>query len=377
MGRSGAAPVPRTTPTAWPGIAARRRRWHLPPQACSLVRRRIRRHRLAVAMSALGRLKYERQRSRGCGGTVPLRRPNLRRDETRDRDTYGIAPQRPGSPGRARVARLAGLGDQARRSRIASRVLLRALQRRAAEFGISLPYTANTPYINTIPRHEQPRFPGNREIERRIKSIIRWNAMAMVVRANRDGERHRRPHLDLRLGRHAVRGRLQPLLPRHGPPRGRRPGLLPGPRLAGHLRPRLSRGPPRARSSWRTSAASCGPAAASPPIRTRGSCPTSGSSPPSRWAWGRSWPSTRRASTATWRTAAWREKTGRVWAFLGDGETDEPETLGAITPGRAREAGQPDLRHQLQPAAAGRPGARQRQDHPGAGGASSAAPAGT
>jgi pyruvate dehydrogenase E1 component len=64
--------------------------------------------------------------------------------------------------------------------------LLRRLQRRAAEFGISLPFTANTPYINSIPRHEQPRFPGNREIERRIKSLLRWNAMAMVVRANRE-----------------------------------------------------------------------------------------------------------------------------------------------------------------------------------------------
>ena len=51
--------------------------------------------------------------------------------------------------------------------------LLRALQRRAAEFGISLPYAANTPYINTIARQDQPRFPGDREIERRIKSIIR------------------------------------------------------------------------------------------------------------------------------------------------------------------------------------------------------------
>ena len=64
--------------------------------------------------------------------------------------------------------------------------LLRALQRRAAEFGISLPYSANTPYLNTIARADQPRFPGQREIERRIKSIIRWNAMAMVVRANRE-----------------------------------------------------------------------------------------------------------------------------------------------------------------------------------------------
>jgi pyruvate dehydrogenase E1 component len=51
---------------------------------------------------------------------------------------------------------------------------------------------------------------------------------------------------------------------------------------------------------------------------------------------------------------------------LGDGEMDEPESLGAISLAGAREARQPDLRHQLQPAAPRRPGARQRQDHPGA-----------
>ncbi len=66
------------------------------------------------------------------------------------------------------------------------RELLRLLQTRAQEHGVSIPFTANTPYINTIPRGQQPVFPGNREIERRIKSIVRWNAMAMVVRANRE-----------------------------------------------------------------------------------------------------------------------------------------------------------------------------------------------
>jgi len=65
------------------------------------------------------------------------------------------------------------------------RRLLRQLQIHAQEAGVKLPFTANTPYINTIPAEEQPPFPGSREIERRIKSIIRWNAMAMVVRANR------------------------------------------------------------------------------------------------------------------------------------------------------------------------------------------------
>ena len=43
---------------------------------------------------------------------------------------------------------------------------------------------ATTPYVNTIPVERQPAYPGNRDIERRIKSIIRWNAMAMVVKAN-------------------------------------------------------------------------------------------------------------------------------------------------------------------------------------------------
>ena len=66
------------------------------------------------------------------------------------------------------------------------RQLLRLLQVRAQEQGVSIPFTANTPYINTIPKNQQPVFPGNREIERRIKSIVRWNAMAMVVRANRE-----------------------------------------------------------------------------------------------------------------------------------------------------------------------------------------------
>ena len=56
----------------------------------------------------------------------------------------------------------------------------------------------------------------------------------------------------------------------------------------------------------------------------------------------------------------------RVWCFVGDGETDEPETLGVDLAGRPRAARQPDLGRQLQPAAPRRPGAGQRQDHPGA-----------
>jgi pyruvate dehydrogenase E1 component len=63
--------------------------------------------------------------------------------------------------------------------------LLSVLDEVAHRQGVELPFAANTPYINTIPVDQQPIYPGSREIERRIKSIIRWNAMAMVVRANK------------------------------------------------------------------------------------------------------------------------------------------------------------------------------------------------
>ncbi len=65
------------------------------------------------------------------------------------------------------------------------RELLGDLQIHAQRAGVTLPSSCRTPYVNTIPPHREAPFPGNREIERRIKSIVRWNAMAMVVRANK------------------------------------------------------------------------------------------------------------------------------------------------------------------------------------------------
>jgi pyruvate dehydrogenase E1 component len=53
------------------------------------------------------------------------------------------------------------------------------------EAGINLPFSATTPYQNTIASSQQPPFPGSQEMERRIKSLVRWNALAMVVRANK------------------------------------------------------------------------------------------------------------------------------------------------------------------------------------------------
>ncbi|GHU09697.1 pyruvate dehydrogenase E1 component [Betaproteobacteria bacterium] len=64
--------------------------------------------------------------------------------------------------------------------------LLERLIEAAREDGINLPYSATTQYINTIPHDQQPRYPGNADIELKIHAYIRWNAMAMVVRANKD-----------------------------------------------------------------------------------------------------------------------------------------------------------------------------------------------
>ena len=64
--------------------------------------------------------------------------------------------------------------------------LLDALIERASRAGLDLPFSANTPYINTIPVSKQPPYPGNAALEHKIRSYIRWNAMAMVVKAGKD-----------------------------------------------------------------------------------------------------------------------------------------------------------------------------------------------
>ena len=56
----------------------------------------------------------------------------------------------------------------------------------ARQSGANIPFSANTPYINTIPIAQQPPFPGDTTIERTIRSYVRWNAMVMVLRANKN-----------------------------------------------------------------------------------------------------------------------------------------------------------------------------------------------
>ena len=65
------------------------------------------------------------------------------------------------------------------------RQLLGRLMEHAQQNGVITPFAANTPYVNTISAEDQPLYPGDRDLERRIRAMVRWNAMATVVRANR------------------------------------------------------------------------------------------------------------------------------------------------------------------------------------------------
>ena len=184
------------------------------------------------------------------------------------------------------------------------------------------------------------------------------------------GRRGRRAHLDLRVGGVAVRGRLQLVLPRQGPPRRRRPRLHPGPRLPRHLRPRLPRGPPGrpaprrlppgalARRAGRRPAVVPAPAADAGVLGAPDG--VDGPRPDQRDLPGALRPLPAQPRDEGHQPAAHlgvprRRRDGRAGVARGD-----PRRGG-------RGPRQPDLRHQLQPAAPRRAGARQRQGHPGAG----------
>lgn len=66
--------------------------------------------------------------------------------------------------------------------------LINRLEEMAGRKGLNRNNTLHTPYINTIPKSQQGAYPGDRELERKIKSIIRWNALAMVLKANRNSD---------------------------------------------------------------------------------------------------------------------------------------------------------------------------------------------
>ena len=224
------------------------------------------------------------------------------------------------------------------------------------------------PYVNTIPVDEQPPHPGDRELEHRIRSLNRWNAVATVLRANKESSE---------LGGHIASFQSSATLYDtgfnhfwHAPERrdtaatccSCRATSSPGIYARAFLEGRITE---EQLLSFRQEVGGGGL-----------------SSYPHPWLMPDFWQfptvsmglgpimAIYQARFLKYLDARGLADTENrhVWAFLGDGEMDEPESLGRDLAGRPGEAGQPDLRRQLQPAAPRRPGARQREDHPGAGG---------
>jgi pyruvate dehydrogenase E1 component len=212
-----------------------------------------------------------------------------------------------------------------------ARFLLTELKHKALRGGVEIPFTANTPYINTIPADRQPPYPGSREIERRIKSLIRWNAMAMVVRANKHAA-----GIGGHISTYASAATLYEIGFNHffrGP---ESPGGGDQVYFQGHASPGIYA---RAFLEGRLTA---------PQLENfrRELAPGGGlSSYPHPWLMPHFWqfPTVSMGLGAIMaiyqaRFNRYLEHRGlkdtsqqRVWCFLGDGETDEPESLGALT----------------------------------------------
>src|SRR6202165_5364743 len=209
--------------------------------------------------------------------------------------------------------------------------LLDRLRGHAQSRGIALPFTANTPYLNTISFEKQAIFPGDQEIERRIKSLVRWNALAMVVRANR---------VDHSIGghistyasaatffevgfNHFFRGRTEEF---EGDTVYLQGHASPGVYARAFLEGRLSA---KKLENFRRE------------LRPDGGL----SSYPHPWLMPDFWEYPTVSMGLSPLMAIYQARFNRyledrgikpktnakVWAFLGDGETDEPESLGAIT----------------------------------------------
>jgi pyruvate dehydrogenase E1 component len=212
-----------------------------------------------------------------------------------------------------------------------ARFLLTQLRHEAVRHGVEIPFTANTPYINTIPPVRQPPYPGSREIERRIKSLVRWNAMAMVVRANK-----KEPGIGGHISTYASAATLLEVGFNHffrGP---EAPGGGDQVYFQGHASPGIYA---RAFLEGRLTEAKL-------QNFRRELAPGGGlSSYPHPWLMPQFWqfPTVSMGLSPIMaiyqaRFNRYLEHRGlkdtsaqRVWCLLGDGETDEPESLGAIT----------------------------------------------
>ena len=256
-------------------------------------------------------------------------------------------------------------------------VMLRLLER-AREQQVGVPGLRSTDYINTIPPEREPWFPGDEYVERRIRAYIRWNAAIMVSRANRPG---------LGVGGHIATYASAASLYEVGFNhffRGKDHGesgdqvFFQGHAAPWHLRPCVPRGPAHRAPAKRL------PAGAVPPRRRPAVLPA-----PAAHARLLGVPDSLDGASAINAVhqarfnrylLARRAQGHQPLARLGlprRRRDRRARGAGRHRTGGPRGAGQPHLRDQLQPAATGRAGPRQRQDHPGARGRRSAAPAGT
>ena len=208
--------------------------------------------------------------------------------------------------------------------------ILERLETHAHTQGVTIPFTAQTPYINTIPADEEPEYPGDLDVERRIRNLLRWNALAMVVRANKlsDG-------IGGHISTYASAATLYEVGFNHffrGPEAGVDADML---YIQGHASPGIY-----ARSYLERRF----PVERLRNFRRELQDEQGLSSYPHPWLMPDYWtfPTVSMGlapimSIYQARFNRYLEDrklkepgNGKVWAFLGDGETDEPETLGAI-----------------------------------------------
>ena len=244
--------------------------------------------------------------------------------------------------------------------------LLERLVEKARRDGAYIPYNANTAYMNTIPLAQEERSPGDAELEHKIRSLVRWNAMAMVLRANKESSElggHIASFASaatlydvgfnhfFRAGNDSFGGDLV-YFQGHSAPgiyaRAYLEGRITEEQLNNFRQEVGGKGLSSYPHPWLmpdfwqfpTVSMGLGPLMAIYQARFM------------RYLQG---PRHRRHRRAARCGASGRRRDGRAGI------------AGRDLARRARAARQPDLRHQLQPAAARRAGARQRQDHPGAG----------
>ena len=244
--------------------------------------------------------------------------------------------------------------DRQRKAQNARTFLLEQLLETRAPKDIDLPFSANTGYVNTIEPTQGSALPRQHRHRKRLRAYMRWNAMAMVVRANRlnppMAATWAATVARLPRGQHVWRG-LQPFW--HAASENHGGDLL---YIQGHsapaLRPRLLGRPPDRRTARQLPPGGGRQGLSSYP--TPSSCPISGSS--HRQHGPGAVDGDLPGAFPQIPARPWHANTEnrKVWVFCGDGEMDEPESWVPSAWLRAR-AGQPGLRHQLQPAAPGWP----------------------